>query len=178
MTDEAVPAKVPRIDDTTDAESTGVASAAAPSVGSAAAPPHPVVGEAEWIALRKELLEEEKALARAKVALAQKRAALPWTPVKEYTLLGGWWCLKGASGAGSHTPDSIWCCVRICLWCADATGAPVTLSSLLPGDGAELVVFHMCVGGVRVCQSCWSWVTLRPLTLPRPPPLPCHTLTP
>jgi hypothetical protein len=80
----AQPAKIARVEGGEgEGEPAGVG-AAVPS-----SPPHSVVGEAEWVILRKELLEEEKALAKAKAALAAKRQALPWTPVKDYTLLGG-----------------------------------------------------------------------------------------
>jgi len=47
---------------------------------------HPkVVSRAEWLAARKELLAEEKALTRARDALSAKRRELPWVKVdKEY----------------------------------------------------------------------------------------------
>lgn len=44
-----------------------------------------VVSRAEWLAARKELLAEEKALTRSRDALAAKRRELPWVKVdKEY----------------------------------------------------------------------------------------------
>jgi predicted dithiol-disulfide oxidoreductase (DUF899 family) len=47
---------------------------------------HPkVVSRAEWLAARKDLLAEEKALTRARDALSAKRRELPWVKVdKEY----------------------------------------------------------------------------------------------
>lgn len=46
---------------------------------------HVVVPRDEWLSARKELLEEEKAFAKARDALAEKRRALPWTKVtKKY----------------------------------------------------------------------------------------------
>jgi predicted dithiol-disulfide oxidoreductase (DUF899 family) len=43
---------------------------------------HPkVVTRAEWLAARKELLAEEKALTRARDAVSSKRRKLPWVKV-------------------------------------------------------------------------------------------------
>jgi len=45
-----------------------------------------VVSDQEWIAARIALLEEEKALSKATMALARKRAALPCRVVQDYVL--------------------------------------------------------------------------------------------
>jgi len=46
---------------------------------------HVVVSADDWLSARKELLKEEKEITRAREALAEKRRALPWTPIeKEY----------------------------------------------------------------------------------------------
>lgn len=45
-----------------------------------------VVSDQEWIAARIALLEEEKALSKATMALAEKRAALPCRVVQDYVL--------------------------------------------------------------------------------------------
>lgn len=42
-----------------------------------------VAGREEWLTARKALLEEEKALTRAREAVAEKRRALPWVCVEE-----------------------------------------------------------------------------------------------
>lgn len=48
--------------------------------------PHPTVSRDEWLAARKALLAEEKALTRARDELSRKRRALPWVKVdKIYT---------------------------------------------------------------------------------------------
>jgi len=50
---------------------------------------HPVVSPEEWLAARKALLVEEKALTRANDALARKRRELPWVKVeKDYVFEG------------------------------------------------------------------------------------------
>ena len=45
-----------------------------------------VVSDQEWIAARIALLEDEKALSKATMALAKKRAALPWRVIQDYEL--------------------------------------------------------------------------------------------
>ena len=42
-----------------------------------------IVDEQDWIAARKELLEEEKALQKARDALARKRRELPWREISQ-----------------------------------------------------------------------------------------------
>jgi predicted dithiol-disulfide oxidoreductase (DUF899 family) len=42
-----------------------------------------VVTRAEWLAARKELLAEEKALTRARDAASAKRRELPWVKVEK-----------------------------------------------------------------------------------------------
>ena len=42
-----------------------------------------IVSREEWLSARRALLEEEKALTRAREAVAEKRRALPWVPVEE-----------------------------------------------------------------------------------------------
>src|SRR3954467_7919466 len=50
---------------------------------------HEVVSQGEWIAARRALLAEEKALTEARDALAAKRRTLPWTKVeKDYVFEG------------------------------------------------------------------------------------------
>ena len=43
---------------------------------------HEIASDAEWLAARRELLAEEKALQEARDALARKRRALPWRKVR------------------------------------------------------------------------------------------------
>ena len=45
-----------------------------------------IVSDQEWIAARIALLEDEKALSKATMALAKKRAALPWRVIQDYEL--------------------------------------------------------------------------------------------
>lgn len=45
-----------------------------------------VVGLADWVAARNQLLEAEKNFSKARRALAKKRQELPWTLVKDYEL--------------------------------------------------------------------------------------------
>ena len=51
--------------------------------------PHQIVSHEDWLEARKALLAEEKALTRARDALAEKRRALPWTPVREDYVFDG-----------------------------------------------------------------------------------------
>ena len=49
----------------------------------------PVVSPEEWEAARQELLVDEKALTRARDAMAAKRRRMPWQPVdKQYEFIG------------------------------------------------------------------------------------------
>ncbi len=45
---------------------------------------HRVVSNDDWLAARRELLDEEKAFQKARDALAEKRRALPWREIPDY----------------------------------------------------------------------------------------------
>lgn len=52
-------------------------------------PPHPTTTAADWLKTRRELLQQEKALTRARDALTAAIRALPWTRVeKDYVFTG------------------------------------------------------------------------------------------
>ena len=79
---------------------------------------HEIVSEDQWIAARRVLLAEEKALTETRDALAEKRRALPWIKVeKDYVFEG---VLGGAEG-------------------------PVRLADLFDGR-SQLVVYHFMFG--------------------------------
>ena len=49
---------------------------------------HPVVEQAEWVAARKRLLDEEKVFTKARDRLSAARRDLPWVRVEDYAFAG------------------------------------------------------------------------------------------
>lgn len=91
--------------------------------------PAKVVTPEEWLAARKELLQEEKALARAQLALAEKRRNLPWVKVeKGYDMV--------VSGTGEKT----------------------TLKGLFRDGVDTLVVMHSMFAEGATCHLCSFFV--------------------
>lgn len=66
---------------------TEIAAATASVITEAKRKKNNVVGLADWVVARNQLLEAEKNFSKARRALAKKRQELPWTLVKDYELL-------------------------------------------------------------------------------------------